>query len=1434
MKRKIIKLFAVFSLTALLFAACGGGGGGEKSGTENYVSNLVMNTQRAGGTWEGINHPSQINPGGVLLVRAQVVLTGNTGSATRDYTIELVQPEGWECPDCSSDCVPCDDECEDECEEGHCPEDWRNAFTVSLHAGTVDQPVYRIVINPELETRDRTVQGDLEEYPAFHSIRIRFTSKSDTESTNPDFWGEQFVRELQIRVEDDPTLLDPSLWAFVAHLDTTSGTNIHNDTMQALPAVEANKRYIIRNRQADATLDSGDIAFRQSTFVYLNKGFQIKPGEELTAYGFEMRVKMIEDAGSTTLPRALTGADTRNGFLVGAFSNPFEFSSNDASPRRLNFAGIRATTTGQIRRYTTTTADGGITLGASSGALGGDFAGAPNFDAFETTAVNRVEGFIEQEYIYRVQATQGSFVLSVLTPDGQRVLATQVRDAMNVLGPHLLNNHLNFVYMGIIVVDAAVEISGIRYWEGNNPNPDLLNPTPGANNHVIWEDAATIDAVPADVNVRAIEITPRFNANEDFDFRCPYDLLSAFDYEDYTITLNTVPRSARDLADSISWSIPRDTSDPGATLSGSGTTDTGNSTTVNIKGLGEIDVKAEITSTKLTGETEKDFKFLITTLAPVNTIDITAPAWFERADFALNAGQGGIKGDYIVLTAAINFDAANSDDVTFRVSDDENCTDTTSTSAYAEVVGTTTYVPATGRTTIEIAAKAAALSGDQTVYVYATSPHGAGGTNFTSDGFPITIKPFSTKKVYNFSHEQFDFAIPPVPAAPDTSRPYALIGGLYFQVGLSWASHTADGYTAINDPGSPLHDVVPIRHVNTGGQATVANGRQLVIPIRGDGLQDWVRVTVYGYGNRDPVGNIPPRGDTDARMVHVNHSRTSVPVWLTNHDTAAGYDAARIADDILLFTNSGNVGSTVVPRVITRQDYYIDTTGTNAAPAEVVLWARHSVNIVGIVIDYDSGPRPVLDNTAERAEILAPTYVAAGIEYQRTLAFTALVHAVSGVASEDVTWHVSLADDNDVDEIVNADAFATIARTGNRAGLLNITARPTAPHTVYVFATVDGTDIVSDTFPVLILERDLVPATITISTTAGVMAMDGELIFTAVVRSASNNIIDTLVEWYVARNDTNVVESIVPATDYATITTTGNLTGKLEGADNLFGEDVWVFARVAAPHQSVVTAENIKIEVVEEIEGIVGPQAWQSHVSGGGTGTGPFGTFTHAGGILTGTGRGQFDGPNNNFNFAYINADAGKDFTMVVKLESLNWGGSTANSSRMGLVAFNQSDATQNIATGALTGATALFGSSSVIARAAAAGASEWGRFRRITGDGGGWGAHTGLTAPDMTPAGDKVYFRLRRVGNTFYAAFSVDNGVTFVTDTAITGNGSNEFFSTAGVHVGIFIGNNVATNTTTATFSNWRFAQGDDMGLATVTLANLEVIDLTQFDVAD
>jgi len=841
--KKFMSIFTVFMVMTLLFIGCTepGPGPGPGPGDEDDPMVTGISLRIAKGTDSpSASQPTLLAPGAVRTVSANVVVVN--GAATT-YTITL--------------------------------EDWDDDGTAVESAATLEQVgttgSYTLTVKP-----DAVIDVD----------QIRIVATSTANGAN----GTPVKAEWLIPVKDDPTEIEVSDWAFVIYNVADDATVEATNTTTELPAA-TNGRYVISNDISTASADSGitensiPAILRDSTFVYLNKGFLLENGN----YGMEMRVKIIGNGDGTTdgLPQT---SNTAHGFVIGAFKDPESFIVGETD---MQFAGIRNTLSGQLSRYGSRSGNT-----PSSGNLTSSYVGL-NARQHDVDPV-KVEGFIEQEYIYKISCSNaGVFLVEIYTPDGSTKLADYTLSGGANVGDYLGNEN-NFAYLGIAVVQATVEISAIKYFEGS------------AN----WIDSETGTTAMRPVLIKRAAIQPEKNPSGDVNYT---DLFMEFPDEGLQLNVLTVPRSAMDYASTlVAWNKTAD-SNSKAGISGTGL--------LTMSGASEVTIGAALSGANIDTSTAGSaipFKLNIQAdLNPVTTVTVAAAAGYTTV---VEAGNGTYTGDTLDLTAATDA-GARSDGITWEVKAADG-TSATAAATIAATGGAGSWDQAFATATLTAAAN---LATETTVKVYAISQYGASNTPVRSTAFEVTVKPWSDVKVYNFNDAIYNTV------TGGTAGTFRRIGGLDFDGNFgadqSGQSATIDTYSFQ-------------RALNTGGGAMstagAPNGRRVAIPLKGP-----AKVTLYGYTNSDnTIRNAVLNNDRDAVMWNEDILISGANSPLFDNKTTA---ANRVNGLAVLLARNNNDSKTAAAG-----SYASGLPGDH----EVVLWAVGSVCYWGVEVDYSQGGTP--------------------------------------------------------------------------------------------------------------------------------------------------------------------------------------------------------------------------------------------------------------------------------------------------------------------------------------------------------------------------------------------------------------------------------------------------------------------------------------------
>jgi hypothetical protein len=821
--KNFLSVIAVVSLTALLVTACPNEPKKPprpNTGGEQYVTGITLQIARVPATgtptWNS-GKPDSMAPGQSRLVRANV---SQVGGVATTYKIDFTSGK-----DTVATLTP------------HATAGW---YTLTVKADAAENAT--------------------------------FTIEAVTDEKDKD--GEQLKASWAIKILPDPTEVPVAEWKLElwnhASIDGqindaggTPGAKFNAMTAEAIAATgttttlpaAADKRYIIKNNIPTATFNSSDVAggiysvMREATFVYLNKAFAVS--DEATTYGMEMRVKMLGN-GATPPTGVGVGSNTAQGLLVAAFNKPQNFVTGTSA---LEFAGIQYTISGRHSRFTSRSNNA---PSAGDFSTGGPYAAALRM---HDNAVTKTEGFSDQEFVYKITCYEaGKFYIDIYSPDGLSLYARYdgSRGGQDV-GDYLANPD-NPVYLGFAVMGATVEISGIKYFEGDTK----------------WEDTATKDATLAPINVKEIKIVsdPARAPTATADYT---QVFANFPDDGVQLSVQTVPRSVADVFANSAWEI----------TSGGTIGDITNDGLVTLTTFGQIVAKATISGAMVgNGTKTAEFKFNILEFVP-DVASVTVSGRYTE----LEAGvTGKYTGGKLTLTAKVT-ESALDDGITWSVTDNAGAATTA-----------VTLTPSEDGLSCVVTGQAGTLTSDTVVKVYATSPNGAGGTSVKSSAYDITVKPWNDVKVWNFSDTEFaiydaNMATMANGVFADFSRGLLLEGNL--NTGRR-ALTTRDGMTATYTFKTGTIPMTYHHEFNTNGAAANGNNRRrIVVPLQGP-----ARVSVFGNANSATV----------TRYAAFNTDRTTAPATVTEGVGKGADGIAELAgygtDDVNAIVSSGFFEST--------------------------------------------------------------------------------------------------------------------------------------------------------------------------------------------------------------------------------------------------------------------------------------------------------------------------------------------------------------------------------------------------------------------------------------------------------------------------------------------------------------------------------------------
>jgi hypothetical protein len=367
----------------------------------------------------------------------------------------------------------------------------------------------------------------------------------------------ELITEIRLLVHNQNKPTDPA---------TTTTAVLNNDN-----------RYVIVNNEADAQVTNTRADVRGNTILYINKPLKMPKNEDdsYTPYSISGRIKIT---GTRTTGQPATGGNY--GVITGIFTNP-KIPVSATTP--LKFVGARSAAHGRKQMYITRDASNndnsssGFTLATESG-----IAIAPGLDK-EDSAADKVQGFKEQEYIFKVvRTTSAIYDLKIFSADGETELASGQRgkDAGNNLAT-ILQSEDEYLYLGFIISGVTVEISDIVVKDGET--------------ELFKSPAAT--PYPQPVLKVSVTATDPVGADANYNYQCINEL---FPNTGVQLNAKVLPI---DATQTITWSVSSGTN---GSVSSAGL--------VTITGPGAFTVKAQSTDAAF-GE----FKFNILAERPAAT-----------------------------------------------------------------------------------------------------------------------------------------------------------------------------------------------------------------------------------------------------------------------------------------------------------------------------------------------------------------------------------------------------------------------------------------------------------------------------------------------------------------------------------------------------------------------------------------------------------------------------------------------------------------------------------------------------------------------------------------------------------------------------------------------------------------------------------------------
>jgi hypothetical protein len=317
--------------------------------------------------------------------------------------------------------------------------------------------------------------------------------------------------------------------------------SLNASTTRTLPA-PVNNRYVIFNNEPNAMVESRSGTSNEAsnpyiargvrgvTYMYLDQPFiaDARP-TYFRSYGMEARVRITADADGAT------AWNVARGLFIAAFTDPSAYEQQLGADNLIKnpedipeAVGVRIGSHGQVRGWHSRVRMdqaldkidfGGITIPQAGGieattnpnipgtnpgvawfaALGeSDFQGNNPANG-PSTAANAVDGFRDQEFVYRItRHSMTVWIIHVLDRTGTTVLARTAVYA-NSPSPGIISNVPH--YFGFIISGVKAEISDVKFFHNLTPNLNALVQVPA------WVDPAVKDAVPTVPEAKRVTIT---------------------------------------------------------------------------------------------------------------------------------------------------------------------------------------------------------------------------------------------------------------------------------------------------------------------------------------------------------------------------------------------------------------------------------------------------------------------------------------------------------------------------------------------------------------------------------------------------------------------------------------------------------------------------------------------------------------------------------------------------------------------------------------------------------------------------------------------------------------------------------------------------------------------------------------------------------------
>jgi len=349
------------------------------------------------------------------------------------------------------------------------------------------------------------------------------------------------------------------------------GVSLNASTTKTVPIANADKRYVIFNNEPGALIDQdaslaapGAVTpynhFKDVTIMYLDVPFVAN----ITSYKpivFEARVRISKWRDTANIWGSQSGqqwASVRQGVIMGMIEDPegidVKFDNDGLATNGANapaFVGQRIAAGGQHRGYvrratgeygsqtmTPGTADVQTNLPGSTTSYHGAL-GANDYVDATMNHSTKVEGFADQEYIYRVMRTGATiYSFEVYNRIGDTLLFSYPLTGSNASShPKVVGT--DPVYLAFLVYGVEAEISDVKVYY---------------NNEVAWVDSAVAGATPMTPSAKWVSVTAaspqKFPGDTENDYSCLVDNFPALG-----VTLSATVYPATLNPSTVTWTV---------------------------------------------------------------------------------------------------------------------------------------------------------------------------------------------------------------------------------------------------------------------------------------------------------------------------------------------------------------------------------------------------------------------------------------------------------------------------------------------------------------------------------------------------------------------------------------------------------------------------------------------------------------------------------------------------------------------------------------------------------------------------------------------------------------------------------------------------------------------------------------------------------------